>query len=357
MLKRLLLCQLLLLVAMPAVAQTSARLPALNVPDAAPATRILVLGTVHLRGAPKGFKVDSLNPVIDRLAVFQPTVITVESTSGEMCDLMARHPAVYDPVDVKEHYCRDASHARTAAGLDLTAALAEMRHSLSHWPDHPTASQRRRLAAVFLAAGDSTSATVQWLQLAVPERRAGDGLDNELVAALDRLATGTNSENYQIAARLAARLGLQRVFPVDDHANDGIDVGDQEAYGKAVSAQWAIAAPRRKTMDDEQDALLKRGEMLSLYRLINRPESTLLASRTDFGAALADPSLEHYGQRYVAGWEVRNLIIAANIRIASGATPGARVLAIIGATHKPWLDGLLGQMQGVQIVDAEQVLR
>lgn len=357
MLKRLLSCQLLLLVAMPATAQSSTRLPLLDAHDAAPATKILVLGTVHLHSAPKDFRVDSLNPVIDRLAAFEPTVITVESTSGEMCDLMARNPAVYDPIDVKEHYCRDASRARATSGLDLPAALAEMRKTLRGWPDHPTASQRRRLAAVFLAAGDNTSATVQWLQLAVPERRAGDGLDNELVAALEQFATGTNNENYQIAARLAARLGLQRVFPVDDHANDGIDVGDQGAYGKAVSAQWAVAAPRRKAMDDAQEALLKGGQMLSLYRLINRPESGLLASRTDFGAALRDPSPEHYGQRYVAGWEVRNLIIAANIRIASGATPGARVLVIIGAMHKPWLDGLLGQMQGVQIVDAEHVLR
>jgi hypothetical protein len=356
MLKRLLSCQLLLLAAMPVIAQSSTRLPFLDAPDAAPATKILVLGTVHLRAAPKDFKVDSLTPVIDRLAAFDPTVITVESTSGEMCDVMARNPAVYDPVDVKEHYCRDASHARTIVGIDLPTAIAEMRKTLSQWPDHPTASQRRRLAAVFLASGDTTSATVQWLQLAASERRAGDGLDNDLVAALEQFATGTNNENYQVAARLAARLGLQRVFPVDDHANDGIDVGDQEAYGKAVSAQWAIAAPRRKALDDAQDALLKSGQILSLYRLINRPENTLLASRTDFGAALADPSPEHYGQRYVAGWEVRNLIIAANVRIASGATPGARVLVIIGAMHKPWLEGLLGQMQGVQIVDAAQVL-
>ena len=32
----------------------------------------------------------------------------------------------------------------------------------------------------------------------------------------------------------------------------------------------------------------------------------------------------------------------------------ARVLAIVGATHKPWLDEILGQIPNVCIVDAER---
>ena len=357
MLKRLLSCQLMLLMAVPALAQPSSELPALDAKNAAPTTKILVLGTTHLRAAPKDFKIESLEPLLERLAAFQPRVITIENTSGEMCDLMERNLTVYDPDDVKNHYCRDTSQARTATGLDIPAALAEMRQTLKQWPANPTAAQRRRLAAVFMAAGNDPSALVQWLQLPARERRAGDGLDDELVKALNTFDTGNNNETFQIAARLAARLGLQRVFPVDDHTNDNIDVGDQKAYGTAVSAAWAVAAPRRKAMEAAEDAFWKKRDMLGLYRAINRPDNMLLANRTDFGAALADPSPEHYGQRYVAGWEVRNLILAANIRLASGATPGTRVLAIIGATHKPWLDGLLGQMQGVEIVDAEQILR
>lgn len=357
MLKRLLSCQLMLLMALPAMAQPSSSLPALDAKNAAPTTKILVLGTVHLRGAPKDFNAESLEPLLERLAAFQPRVITIENTSGEMCDLMERNLTVYDPDDVSHHYCRDTSHARAATGMDRPAALAEMRQTLKQWPTNPTPMQRRRLAAVFMAAGNDPSALVQWLQLPKTERHAGDGLDDQLVMDLDTLDTGTNNESFQIAARLAARLRLQRVFPVDDHTNDNIDVGDQKAYGTAVSAAWAVAAPRRKSMDATEDALWKSGDILGLYRFINRPDNALLSNRTDFGAALGDPSPEHYGQRYVAGWEVRNLILAANIRLASGATPGTRVLTIIGGMHKPWLDGLLGQMQGVEIVDAEQVLR
>ena len=75
-----------------------------------------------------------------------------------------------------------------------------------------------------------------------------------------------------------------------------------------------------------------------------------------FGAATREPSPQHYGRIYVAGWEARNLRMVANIRVAFRERPGARVLAIVGSSHKPWFDGLLAQMQGVDIVDVEKVL-
>jgi hypothetical protein len=45
--------------------------------------------------------------------------------------------------------------------------------------------------------------------------------------------------------------------------------------------------------------------------------------------------------------------MAANIHAAFRESPGARVLSIVGSSHKPWLDSLLGQMQGVKVLDAD----
>ena len=59
----------------------------------------------------------------------------------------------------------------------------------------------------------------------------------------------------------------------------------------------------------------------------------------------------------MAGWETRNLRMVANIRASFSDRPGARVLVIVGSTHKPWFDTLLGQMLGVDIVDASAVLK
>ena len=59
----------------------------------------------------------------------------------------------------------------------------------------------------------------------------------------------------------------------------------------------------------------------------------------------------------VAGRVPRNLRMVANIREAFRERPRARVLSIVGVAHKPWFDGWLGQLQGVDIVEAQQVLK
>lgn len=321
-----------------------------------PRTQVLVLGTVHLSQMPEGFDRASLAPVLDRLAAFKPDIITIEALSGEQCDLVARHPAIYGGADGPASYCRKLDAVKAATGLDVPTAIGEVNKTLKQWPAAPTPAQRRRLASLFLAADDGSSALVQWWQLPESERRAGDGLNEALVALLEKAAT-RNNENASIAARLAARLGLQRVHAVDDHTGDNVEVADTDAYGKAVQAAWGAAAPAAQPMRDREEAISKSGDMLALYRYINRPDVMRIAIDGDFAAALKDPSPQHYGRYYVAGWDVRNLRMVANVGATFRERPGARVLSVVGASHKPWFDGLLGQLQGVEIVDAQQVLK
>lgn len=353
--KALITCVLLFGMAGHAAAATQADMSALDQDMVGPISRVLVLGSVHLSQMPEGFKQDTLDPVVDRLAAFKPDVITIEALSGEQCDLAARHPTIYGS-EGPGPYCRKTDAAKAATGLDVPTAIGEVRKTLKAWPATPAPAQRRHLAALFMAANDGASALVQWLQLPQAERRAGDGLDATLVAMLEKSMRG-NNENTLIAARLAARLGLQRVYAVDDHTGDNVDVPDSDAFGKAVQEAWTKAAPKAQPIRDREDAFIKAGDMLGLYRYINRPEVMRIAMESDFAAALSDPSPQHYGQLYVAGWEIRNQRMVANIRETFRERPGARVLSIVGSMHKPWFDTLLGQMLGVQIVDVQQVLK
>ncbi|HEY3643703.1 MAG TPA: DUF5694 domain-containing protein [Gammaproteobacteria bacterium] len=321
---------------------------------AGPRTQVLVLGTMHLSELPKDFKLDSLEPVLAKLAAYKPDIITIESIPGVPCDVEARQPAIFEVGDVT-HFCRSTAAAKAATGLDVYAATGEVKKALESWPAQPTPAQRRHLAALFMASGDDASAFTQWLQLPKAERHAGDGLSDALVTTLDGFDTKHN-EDYQIAARLAARLGLQRVYPVDDHTGDNVTVTDDAAWGKAIQAAWDAGAVKAKPMRDQEAALEKSGDMLTAYRFIDRPDVMQTAIESDFGAALADPSPQHFGQLYVAGWETRNLRMVANVHEAFREHPGARVLCIVGASHKPWFDGLLGQMQGVDVLDVEKLL-
>jgi hypothetical protein len=307
---------------------------------------VLVLGSVHLRDKPDGFKPESLDPVLDRLAAFKPDIITVEALSGETCDLVARHPSVYNE-DWKT-YCGDTAEAKAATGLDVPAAIAEVNSTLKAWPAQPTPAQRRHLAAMFLAANERASALVQWLQLPEAERRADDGLDSTLVAALNKSATRSD-ESAQIGARLAARLGLQRVHSVDDHFGDNIDIADVKTFVQELTGAW-------QTGDAAIAPIRKRTEEL-WSRHINSADVQRITADTEVGTAMRAKSTHASPRVWVAGWETRNLRMVANIRSTFRERPNARVLSIVGSSHKPWFDSWLGQMQGVDIVDTTQVLK
>ncbi|MEG3157095.1 DUF5694 domain-containing protein [Lysobacter zhanggongensis] len=337
-------------------AQAAVDLSTLDDGMAGPRTKVLVLGSVHLLELQEDFDPATLDPLLDRLAAYKPDIITIESIPGESCDLMARHPAVYDPEGIAP-YCTVPDAARAATGLDVPAAIAEVKRTLSDWPAEPRDDQRRHLAALFLAAGDNASALTQWLQLPETARHAGDGLDEALVAQLER-AMGQHSESYRIAARLAARLGLQRVYPADDHTGDSYDIpgNDIQAYATAIRQAWDADAALQEPLHRRKQAFIERADMLGLYRYINSPDHLVDQINSDLGAAMRHASPQQYGRMYVGGWETRNLRMVANIRATFITRPGARVLSIVGATHKPWFDSLLGQMQGVEIVDAQDVL-
>lgn len=339
-----------LMAACPLAAQAQIDLTALDRDMVGPRAQVLVLGTVHLSGMPEGFNPASLDGVLNRLAAFKPDIITIETESGEECDLAARHPAKYGP-----DYCARTDAAMAATGLDVPAAIAEMDRTLKAWPAQPTPAQRRHLAAVFLAANDRASAYVQWLQLPEAEPRAGAGLDAALVEMLGKIET-RNNENYQIAARLAARLGLQRVHAVDNHTGDRIDVADIKAFGRTIEAAWAAGRAELNARIEQEQALSQASDLLPLYRYVNDPEHLRVLAENNVRAALRAKSPEGYPQMFVAGWEIRNLRMVANIRETFRERPGVRVLSIVGASHKPWFDDWLGQLQGVDIVDVERVL-
>lgn len=324
-------------------------------PASGPANEVLVLGSPHLSQLPKTFQAASLTLLNERLAAWKPQAIAIEAVSGPQCDFMRRYPARYK--DSIDSYCRDPAPARLATGLDVAAATEAADALLATWLDAPTPAQRRRLAALFFAGGEEASALVQWLRLPEGERRAGDGLDATLVGMLVKLET-RRDESLLIGARLAARLGHERLYAMDDHTADSASE-DQKAFGNALMKAWDNPATKQRTaVDKAQEDLLASAEgVLAMYRADNAPGQGALVYHSDFGAALNEPSVQRFGRQYVGYWETRNLRMAANIRDVLGMRPGQRMLVIVGASHKGYLESYLHQMHDVRIVDAASVLK
>ena len=342
-----------LLAALPLAAQAQVELKGLDRGMTGPRAQVLVLGSIHLRYMPDTFDPASLNTLLDRLATFKPQIITIEIQSGMECDMFARHPDILGSA----YNCVATDKAKAATGLDLSAAIAQVYKTLKAWPAQPTPAQRRQLAALYLAAGNPSSALTQWLQLPVAERHAEDTLNAELVDILGKLESNKD-EIYQIAARLAARLGLPGVVAADDHTGDNIDVNDAKAWAKSLEAAWAQGKTTEwLDMEKKVQELKRAPDLLPLYRLVNNPPHMRMDADMNVGASLRANSPDGYPQWFVAGWEIRNMRMVANIRETFRERPGARVLSVVGHSHKAWFDNWLGQMQGIDIIDAAKLLK
>ncbi len=328
---------------------------ALKGPAAGTPNEVLVLGSPHLSQLPASFDPATLQLLNDRLAAWQPQAIAIEALSGMQCDFLRRYPQRYK--DTIDSYCWNPAAAQAATGLDVVAATAQVDQLLAAWPAAPSAAQRRHLAALFLAGGEQASALVQWWRLPEAERTAGDGLDAALVERLRKLE-GKRDESMLIAARLAARLGHERVYAMDDHTADSV-IEDEKAYGEAIMKAWNNPAlEKRKRKDQALLAQLGKPEgVLAMYRGHNAAGATKLAFDSDFGAALNEPSPQRFGRAYVGYWETRNLRMASNIRDVMAARPGIRMLVVVGSSHKGYLEAYLHQMHDVRIVNAAPLLR
>jgi hypothetical protein len=232
--------------------------------------------------------------------------------------------------------------------------------TFSDWPTAPSPAQRRKLASLFLAANDRPSALVQWLRLPVSERRLGDGIDQPLMDILGKVESWPN-ETVAIGVALAVRLGLERLYAVDDHTADSIQTAAGPEFAEALQAHWsssgAETVPAITRYYAAQADAAKTGDYLGLYRIMNEPETLRVFIEFDYGRAIKMSGDGLHGRRYVAWFEARNLRMVANIREAFGNAPGARVLNIVGASHKGYYDAYLDQMSDVQIIDALAVLK
>lgn len=317
---------------------------------------VMVLASPHLSQLPDSFRPEMVEPLVSRLVEWRPRAVATENSSGLLCDAMKRQPARYS--EQSSQYCFDPSDAEQATGLDVPAANAEAERMLAGWPQEPTPAMRRRLAAVFLAAGEPASALVQWLRLPEGERTADGILAPELATYLDGRMTREN-ETDLIGARVAARSGLERVWSVDDQSIYMGELSDEEAYGAALTRAWDNPATKARLARSEalEESLAQPNGLLNIYRAYNSPTYALEAYQSDWGAALTEPSPPAYGRRYVSYWETRNLRMVANIREVLGRDPGTRMLAIVGASHKGYYEAYLSQMRDVELVDAMTVLQ
>jgi hypothetical protein len=320
------------------------------------------MATFHLREIADAFKPAMLDGLIERLERYRPDAIGIETLPGSRVqELELRKDAGPLYVDLLAGFA--ARHLKTGhqaldvLGTTPQAAMRKVRELLAvapaSGPGKRTPTQRAELALWMLAAYDPESAALQWSYLTREERATQTEIPAALAGELDGALARIN-EVPAIAARLARRLGLEKLDPVDDfedlesyaEIDARLDEDMKNSARLASVSKSRVYAESAAALDD----CLRKGDLLPQFARLN--SATFAAADVDaqWGVFLRTHFASGSDRSRLGLWENRNLKIAARIRAVAALHPGGRVLVIYGAAHRPFLEAYLSNMADVQLV-------
>jgi hypothetical protein len=134
-----------------------------------------------------------------------------------------------------------------------------------------------------------------------------------LVATLnDRMQR--RGEDVLDCCRRGGKGGHERVYAMDDHTADesADDAAEEAAYGDALMKAWDNPAygQRKRIGAALQAALTTPAAVLAMYHAYNAPDQAEMVFRSDFGAALEEPSPRHFGRNT---WPTGNAQLAHGV--------------------------------------------
>ncbi|MCS6919883.1 MAG: DUF5694 domain-containing protein [Fimbriimonadales bacterium] len=323
-------------------------------------THLLILGTPHLAGY--DFEVAALEPLLNVLERFKPDLVGVEWLHPQVIEWMELTPQKHGGT-VERFAQRIVELGRMLQKqLGISRVQAELitEERLASLTPNATPMERTALIGYLLAAYDYVSALLQWSYLPEEFRAQDQWLPAEVRRSLEQ-ALQSKSEDTSIGVALARRRQLQRIYQIDDHQDGDLFLRTFEQFLREMQASkevQAMEARFKALMQQDRhrfERVARQGNLLPLYLYYNSPEYAeedmeqwRVWFRTRFASGL--------DRARMAAWEVRNLNMASHIRRAMAHHPGGRMVVIVGASHKPFLEAYLPTMVDVKLVEFRSLL-
>ncbi len=200
----------------------------------------------------------------------------------------------------------------------------------------------------------------------VPRKEADSIINDRYVKFLkgEYSISDKKSETYQLAFRLAKKLGHKKIYASDAKGSKwfGADIDwdnyDSDEYLKSLSQYEKANRYNYEKMYEYGDSLKTELTLMEYFISDNNPEVRL----KDHQAYLTETILTGAGDLYigadaVARWYQRNLKIFANIYDISDFSKKERILLIYGAGHVWQLRQLLTDSPDFEYVEVNEYLK
>ena len=344
--------------------QKNSRVPAAKISESE-ASQVLILGTVHLRTYEDDFNRDVLDELLNVLERYKPELIGIESLAPIVLRDMVNSGEANAEI-LKEFGKRSAEFgikARSALQMSWVEAktrIDEMLEDIGAREKDINIDQiRKELVLHFLAVNDIYSALLQWSYLTEDERTNISRLDTDIQDYFSEHIQSSN-ENVSIGIALATRLNHQKIYAINDHRDKEDFVKIADALSIELENNEYLKNQPWKTLYEElteiQNKSYAAGDLLPLYTYLNSKDYVLKDIDSQWQILFKAKLPSGLGQTRVAYWDVRNLGIAANIRRVMALNPGKKMLVVIGASHKGFLDALLAESMDVKVVQLADIV-
>jgi hypothetical protein len=323
-------------------------------------TKVMVLATPHLAQFKEGFRPSCLDSIITMFRYWQPYTIAVESQPGRIVDMMINEGYNYNLV--VQQFEGKTTNLGNMAREKLGISGSDARHmvdSLVVKAEEGYDIDKSDLILKMLAAYDYYSALLQWAyltKLQQDELMLPEDVKQHFTRALMDI-----NEINTIGIRVAMESRVERIYQIDDHQDKDLFINFSDELMDEISVTNAYQEVVNSDLYRSSDAKLmdglRRNNLMPYYRYLNSPAYLQKDYDTQWMMFYKANLSSGLDKSRVALWENRNMNIASNIRRISAMDPGGRVLVIIGASHKPFLDLYLSQMLDIKVVQFEEVYK
>jgi len=318
-------------------------------------TEILILGTQHLKQI-NGFKLTMLDKLIAKLNSFEFDAVCIENMPAQLLyDIQSRKDSAF--VDVLDNFGGDrlllASQVQEHFNLNYIDAQSEINKTLKK--NHLTFSDRENLIQDFLASGDLASAVLQRRYIQETNEYIPNSLSSDMNKKLEEYSQSSN-EIYSLAIPLAFNRNIQKIEYIDNFQDEAIllkyfpefiqDYLDNQEIFKNVLSQ-----PVFQKVANLLEKGVQANDILELFEFINSKEYQKQDFEAQWGIWLKTNFPSGSDRARYNLWEMRNLLIAANIMNTAAFYPEKRILVIIGASHKLFLEKYLHQIPSIELIE------
>ena len=320
-------------------------------------TEILILGTQHLNQI-DDFNATMLDHLIAKLDSFEFDAICIENMPAQLLyDILSRNDSAF--VEVLKSFGGNrlplAEQAQEYFNIKLIDAQNEIKKILQK--DTLTATDRKFLIQYFVASTDIASAVLQYKYLQDNSEFDTVGFNNLINNKLEKYSLSSN-EIYSLAIPLAQNQNLQKLEYIDNFQDEAMllkyfphfiqDYLDNQDQFKDVGNH-----PVFQKVGELVEKGVQTNDLLELFFFLNSKEYQEQDFEAQWEIWLEANFPSGSDRARYALWEMRNLQIAANIMKTAAFYPRKRILVIIGASHKSFLEKFLRQIPSIELIEFE----